>query len=332
MNNPLPDSLSQLSAPPIFVVGLHRSGTTWIFDMLTAHPDVAGVFESGLFSGNLGFAPLFNGEHWYQDEAMLESHREFFGASFRLNRLIDREELVLDIRNLSGRWLSSALQPQDRFLVEKTPQHLENMGMISDLFPGATFIHVIRDGRDMVVSRQAAARSWPGQQSKSVKVGATATYWARALRSARQAAGSEDLRYTEVRYEQMLQAPVDGLRRMFEFCSIPANEDLITQICEATSLSKQRRGEKDAFRRRGMSGEWRDRFGLRDRFRFDRGAGDMLVELGYEKSRSWWLRTQRGAGRGPALEPSAQSLASDSGAGQQSLAGNSSASGGNAHR
>jgi hypothetical protein len=298
MHNSLSDSLSRLAAPPIFIVGLHRSGTTWIFDMLTSHPEVAGVFESGLFSAKLGFAPLFAEEHWYRDKERLESDRRFFGASFRLNQLIDREELVLEIRELAGRWLGQALQPEDRFLVEKTPLHLESMATIAELFPGAAFIHVIRDGRDMVVSRQAAARSWPGLHARSVKVGETAAYWAAGVRTAREAAESEGLRYTEIRYEEMRLAPADGLRRLFEFCTIPADEDLIARICEATSLSNQRRGDEDAFRRRGEVGGWREGFGLRDRIRFDRAAGSMLVELGYEASRSWWLRPRaQAAGR-----------------------------------
>ncbi len=267
---------------------------------------MAGVFESGLYSAKLGFAPLFKEEHWYQqNKERLESDREFFGTTFRLNQLIERDEPMRDIRKVSGRWLSRALQPQDRFLVEKTPQHLETMGTISEIFPGAVFIHVVRDGRDMAVSQQAAARSWPGQHGRTVNVGATATYWATELTSARDAAEREGLRYTEVRYEQMRLDPGGELIRLFDFCDIPTDKDLIARICEATSLSNQRRGEGDAFRRRGQVGEWRDSFGLRDRFRFDRGAGDMLVELGYEANRAWWLRPQRGAkgsDRGPGQE------------------------------
>jgi hypothetical protein len=298
MNASPPDSLSQLAAPPIFVVGLHRSGTTWIFDMLTSHPEVAGVFESGLFSTRLGFGPLFAGDHWYEDRGRLESDRRFFGASFRLNQLIDRPTLVRDVRELSGRWLSRALRPEDRFLVEKTPQHLESMPVIAELFPGAAFIHVIRDGRDMVVSRQAAARSWPGLPSRSVNVGETAAYWASGVRAARETAEREGVRYTEIRYEEMRVDPAGGLRRLFETCEIPADDELIARICDETSLAKRRRGEQDAFRRRGEVGGWRDGFGLRDRLRFDRAAGSMLVELGYETSRSWWLRGRpQAAGR-----------------------------------
>jgi sulfotransferase family protein len=286
----LPESLSQLAAPPIFVVGLHRSGTTWVFDMLASHPEVAGVFESGLFSSNLGLATLFAEEHWYRDKDRLESDRRFFGASFRLNQILDRAELTRDVRDLSGRWLSRALGSGHRFLVEKTPQHLATMATIAELFPGAAFIHVIRDGRDMVVSRKAAARTWPGLPSRSVQVGDTAAQWAAAVRAARETAEREGLRYTEIRYEEIRVDPQSGLRGLFEFCTIPADDELVARICEQTSISKQRRGEGDAFRRRGEIGEWRESFGLRDRFRFDRAAGGMLVELGYEPSRSWWLR------------------------------------------
>jgi hypothetical protein len=254
---------------------------------------VAGIFESGIFALNLGLAPLFDGSHWYdEDPSMLEQNVRFFGSRLRLNQLIEREELVREVRALSGRWLAKALGPNDRYLVEKTPQHLATMQIIAELFPGATFVHVLRDGRDVVVSRHAAARTWPGRQPPPPAVGATAVEWADAVRRARRE--SKDLRYLEVRYEELRKAPADCLRRVFDFSRIPADRLLIEQICEETSLAKQRRHEGDAFRRRGQVGEWRSRFGLRDRLRFQRGAGDMLIELGYERSRAWWLAPRWG--------------------------------------
>jgi hypothetical protein len=287
MNEMHEDPLARLAAPPIFVVGVHRSGTTWVYDMLTAHPEVAGVFESGLFSFDLGVAPLFHPSHWYRDPDRLEHDTSFFGASFRLNQLLDREELVEEVLAMSSGWLARALTPDDRYLVEKTPQHYATMPLIAELFPGAAFVHVIRDGRDVTVSR-AAAQSWARQTERQWSLGAEAAHWASAIREARALAEERSLRYLEVRYEALHRSGREELRSIFDFCGIPANDQLVRRICERTKLASGG-GDEGAFRRRGVVGEWRERWGLLDRIRFDRAAGEMLVQLGYERGRAWWL-------------------------------------------
>jgi hypothetical protein len=287
-----PDPLAQLEAPPAFVVGMHRSGTTWAYDLLTAHPKVAGIFESGFFSADLGVAPLFHRTHWYGDEATLEADRRLFGLSFRLNQLLSREEALEDVRALASAWLGRALGPSHRFLVEKTPQHLYTMHLIDELFPGAAFVHLIRDGRDVAVSLEAAGRSWARGRVREANRRTAAHRWAAAIARARHLATEHGLRYTEVRYED-LRARVPGtLESLFEFCRIPAEPGDIEQAWDAAALERRRSGESDPFRRRGTS-EWRQRFRLLDRLRFDRAAGALLVELGYESSRRWWLAPGR---------------------------------------
>jgi hypothetical protein len=287
------DPLGQLQAPPVFVVGAHRSGTTWVYDMLAEHPQVAGVFESGLFATDLGLAPLFAPTHWYGDSERLESDREFFGHAFRLNQLLERQELKRDVVALASSWLARALSPEHGYLVEKTPQHVRTMPLIAELFPGASFIHVIRDGRDTAVSQRAVARSWPGV-GQAVGMVDLALRWADVVRTGRSNGRSPGIRCLEVRYEELRSDAAAGLGSMLAFCGIPSDGELVRRICERTRLDPSRTADERAFRRRGDVGEWRGAFSLLDRLRFDRAAGDLLVELGYEEDRRWWLPGRAG--------------------------------------
>lgn len=287
MTDPV-DPLARLAAPPIFVVGMHRSGTTWVYEMLAGHPEVAGVFESGLFSADLGVAPIFSPVHWYADAKALEEDRRFFGAAFRLNQLLTRDQALADTRALAASWLIRAMESGHRFLVEKTPQHLYTMPLIAELFPGSMFVHVIRDGRDVAVSVEEAARSWPRGRVRSADPRAVAGRWAFAIETARREADAHSLRYAEVRFELLKQHPESELARLFDFCRIPADAALVSSIVDRASLEARRASSADAFRRRGAAGDWRERFGLLERLRFDRAAGALLVELGYEHSRRWW--------------------------------------------
>ena len=297
---PASDPLGQLTSPPIFVVGLHRSGTTWVYDMLTAHPEVAGIFESGIFSLNLGVAPLFDPKHWYSDEGALDRDRALFGSAFRLNQLIGRDELLRDVRELTTTWIGRAHEPQHRFLVEKTPQHFRTMRLIDELYPGATFVHVIRDGRDVAVSVQEAGHSWPAPRLRGLARREIAQRWVEGIGIARQQAREGQLRYVEVRYEEFHRDPAAELRRLFAFCAIPADEDTIARICKVTAFDSQQRAHGDQFRRQGAVGDWRRRFGIRDRLMFDRVAGELIVELGYEENRRWWLSPRPGRRDGAA--------------------------------
>jgi LPS sulfotransferase NodH len=294
---PASDPLAQLAAPPIFVVGAHRSGTTWVFDLLTALPGVAGVFESGLFSTDLGIAPLFHPVHWYEDQAELAEDQTFFGRAFRLSQLLSREQALADVRDLSARWLAHALGPNDRYLVEKTPQHGQVIRLISELFPGAIFIHVLRDGRDVVVSMRAAARSWKRGKVRETTVAQAAGGWADAVQRARAAGAESHLNFVEVRYEELRAEPVPILRRLVDAVGIRVDDAAIAAAVSERALSSHPGRSPDAFRRTGRVGDWRDELSIRERRTFEQVAGATLRETGYESTPGWWRPGPRNLAR-----------------------------------
>jgi hypothetical protein len=259
--------------------------------MLVSHPAVAGVLESGILAPDIGLGGILQGEHWPR-EPLLETQREFFGSPVRLNQLVTKEEAVDDVRALVSSWLARALGPEHRYLVEKTPQHVHALGAIAEVFPDATLVHVIRDGRDVTASKDAAAGKWPGLRFGKPDPEQHARMWANTILGARAQAEEYGLRYLEVRFEELHQDPLAGARRLFDFCRIEASDAEVGAAVRSTefaTLAKQ----SSAFRRKGEVGDWRNRLGLLDRRRFHRGAGGLLHELGYESKRLWWVRPSR---------------------------------------
>lgn len=272
--------MASLAAPPIFVVGAHRSGTTWVFDALTAHPQVAGVFESHLFTRR-GFAGLLVDDAWR--DGLQEGHRELTGHGTGVGQLVDRGTVLAAVRDLSTRWLAEAIGDGDRFLVEKTPTHYNAIRLIAELFPSARFVHVLRDGRDVALSIRSAGSSWaPGWRNASYgPPWLAARAWSAAVSTARRQLASISNPSLEIRFEELLRDPVRGLRRLFEFCEIPADEAALSDIALRTRISRQPRTGEGSFRRRGREGDWREAFGPLDRFVFRLAAGDALAETGY---------------------------------------------------
>ena len=278
------DPLGALDAGPIFVVGAARSGTTWVHDALRIHPLVGAVFETELFQLNTGMGGLFDPARWE-------------GKPQGVARIISREDLLAEGRAFASRVLAHGLKPEHRYLVEKTPGHVERMPVIAAAFPEARFIHVIRDGRDVCVSRRAAQKSWAASWKRlpgRLDVARIASAWGRLVRAGQAGAAALGDRVLEVRYEELRRDPRAGYRRMLDFATIPYDDELIETIHTNVDFDTTgRAGDTTGFYRAGRVGDWQHSFHLVDCIAFDAAAGKTLIELGYEERRGWWLARAR---------------------------------------
>jgi len=208
-------TFDQLVADPIFVVGAARSGTTWVHDILAAHPQVAHIHESWLFTPQNGIGVLFNQAHWPPRNS-------------GLGRVLKRSDLLTYTGDMVKQIMSHAIGPEHRFLVEKSPNHLYSMELIREIFPDARFIHVLRDGRDVAVSVQAATISWSPVWKRSFgsTIRRSAGAWKHAMKRAHREGESIRDRFLEIRYESLRRDPFSSYRRIFEFCNIPHSDEV----------------------------------------------------------------------------------------------------------
>jgi hypothetical protein len=276
------DPLAQLEAGPIFIVGHIRSGTTWVLDLLAAHPLVADLFESLIFTGN-GLAPLLRDIHWDYEHS-----EEMFGRRMGLGQFLDREQVLADVRNLCDAWLARRLSPEHRFLVEKTPADALAVDTLAKLYPDASVIHVLRDGRDVAVSTVAARNTWQRREQNqdsprngSRHLWAIGLGWAHQVANLRHQALTLSLPFHEVCYEDMHAEPHRTARQLFDFCGSPCDEELLDQLLEQTHFSKLPNTGPDRFRRSGRVGDWRDEWSRMDQLLFSAAAGDVLEQTGY---------------------------------------------------
>ena len=56
---------------------------------------------------------------------------------------------------------------------------------------------------------------------------------------------------------------------------------------EQKSGRKPGQEDQKSFARKGVSGDWRNKFTPEHKARFKEIAGDLLIELGYEKDKNW---------------------------------------------
>ncbi|MGH8234103.1 MAG: sulfotransferase family protein [Rhodanobacteraceae bacterium] len=149
----------------IFVIGCPRSGTTLVQALLARHPDVFSLQETYFFEALLGDALV----RWADREARPTRkwyHRAGLAQSWGRHRLRELEDAHLASRaqrTVPRRWracirryvamLDEAAGSKGRsHWVEKTPNHLLFIDEIAACVPDARFVHVLRNGIDVVAS------------------------------------------------------------------------------------------------------------------------------------------------------------------------------------
>jgi Sulfotransferase family len=276
----------------VFVVGSPRSGTSWLQKVLGAHPEIVTPQETDLFS-----AFVVKLQRTWEGQRENSARRRYRG----LPALMTNAEFEVALGRFVEEVLSRAyeLKPGATVLVEKTPSHSLHVESIARLVKGARFVHMLRDGRDVAASVNAASKHAFASEWAPPDVGGAAEIWRRHVNGAM---GARSLApYLETRYEELVQSGAAEWKRLFEFCGVEADEAFVEEaLGEAGAATSAGMGsivfggemgrpakEADGFYGAGRVGAWRAMWTPRDRWEFDRRAGDLLVELGYESDRSW---------------------------------------------
>lgn len=270
----------------LFIIGAPRSGTTMLQVLLGCHPRVATTIELTLFDRYI--SPWL--EVWAKEQGAIDRGARKQG----LPMIWSREELDIFLREFLTRAYQKVIDRNSSatHLLDKHPGYSLHVESIKRLLPKARFVHLIRDGRDVACSLRAA-RANMGFGFQYVEQ--SADLWNQWVHAARKAAQfGED--YLEVRYEEFLADRPKWFSRILEFCRLPAEEKWIAETLEQNTFDKmkERHPSGDAsvqlpkqFYRRGKPGAWQEEFSVSDRYAFDRLAGVLLRELGYDKE-NWW--------------------------------------------
>jgi hypothetical protein len=201
--------VGRLDEPPaidaarlVFVGGLHRSGTTLLAKLLTGHPDVSGLSNTGVWEDE--------GQH-LQDVYPPAADFGGLGRFAFADRahLTERSTLVSD---RSRQVLLQAWEPywdtSRALLVEKSPPNLIRFRFLQALFPGARFVAVIRHPIPVSYATQRLHRPWDRPS-----VYRLIHHWIRAHEIFEDDASRLD-GVIVVRYEWLTRDPADVLGRV----------------------------------------------------------------------------------------------------------------------
>ena len=174
-----------------------------------------------------------------------------------------------------------------RIWADKTPENVLRFDFVLRHFPNASFVHVVRDGRDVATSLRL--QSWMKLRDRSSPdaLAQCAAYWAERARAGRRMLGHA--RYVEVRYEDLVCRPELTLRHLLEFFGLAWDEGMLrTDAAAAEAASRPIFATSVGRWRRELSSAEID--GMRQI------CGPLLGELGYE-SDPGWTRAEVPSGR-----------------------------------
>ncbi len=291
----------------VFLIGAPRSGTTWLQHMLGAHPNIVTSRETHLFSAYI--KSLWQAWSFHLRETLEDCKETGFSGLPTILTENEFDELIHEVISKVYRKIID-LKPSATTLLEKDPPYSLHIDLIRRYSPEARFIHIIRDGRDVVASLVAASKGW-GHLWAPKRIEEAATMWKDHVLGARQAKllGNP---YIEVRYEDLLADGSAVLKKLFDFCLIETSSEDCSAIYQRFAFNRVRSQppEESAsivwggeFRRRfgtaleepqgffgkGKNGAWKEIWGPYERWRVDHVAGDLLADLGYVDED--WIRT-----------------------------------------
>ncbi len=207
------------SKAPVFIVGMPRSGTSLVEQILACHPDVfacgeldtlAFIARKTLGAENITFRPTLDRPNTLKGK-QLELAAKLYENKLRLDLEQDAQDRGLDT--------PKALATR---MTDKQPLNVYYLGAVALMFPGAHVIHCVRDPRDtclscyfsQFVSNHPYAYDLEHLASVCRDERRLMDHWKRELPEL-------GLKITEVRYEDMVRDQEAQSRTLVEFLGLP---------------------------------------------------------------------------------------------------------------
>ena len=300
-----------------FIVGHYKSGSTWLLNLLSIHPEICGTGEAHVFNH------AWTGKDFHEVTQIIYNTASWGGVgSYTRHKVAD---LTRPIRGLWRQALPPTERPKTRYdlslykqkilkkrlenvksseeyakeffsylletwkphkyLIEKSPNNIYYVSNIKKSFPNAKLLSIYRDGRDFVVSHKFFSEKLGRQWNLKDSIES----WKKAIYQQFNMQKSHDI--YALSYESLQNESFETTQNILNFLNVNYDNQNIYEMIDKSSFQKitgRKKGiGKQDFYRKGVSGDWRNHLSETDKDVFKELAGDLLIELGYEKDYDW---------------------------------------------
>lgn len=188
------------SDAPIFIVGMPRSGTTLVEQLLARHSGVQAGGERETF------------------RILVESHAESIGAGTDLRQAAERMTQG-DLHEIATAYLDEIpLLPGKSRITDKMPSNFMRLGWIATCFPNAAIIHCRRDPRDTCLS--AYFQHFTNRLPYTYDLNHLISYYRDYELLMSHWHGLFPGRILDVQYESLVESPDDEIRSILSHCGL----------------------------------------------------------------------------------------------------------------
>ena len=192
---------------PIFIIGMPRSGTSLVEQILSSHPLVFG-------GGELLTLP--------KTIVTMETAWQVLHPSFL------KLKPIRELRQISDVYLEETrkLKGKASFFTDKLPANFKFLGLIAMLMPQAKFINLIRDPMDICLS--CYTMNFHPHQEFSFNLETLGTYYnAYADMMTHWNHVLPDGKIYNLHYEKLVNEPENEVRKLLEYCNLNWDENCL---------------------------------------------------------------------------------------------------------
>ena len=265
------------------MLGVSRSGTTLLKEMLDSHSQLAVPTES-YFVPQLWdrHSRNFDTAAFLDDLGRLARVKEWGVTPEDVRQRLPENATAADGIRAIYRSYADA-QGKSRY-GDKTPSYMQSLDLLERVFPDAQYVQLVRDGRDAGLSFLDMRRKPRFNLARPRGLGSFASQWKREVEGARELGKRlGPKRYHELRYEDLVREPEAELRRVASFLELDFEPGMLAYHAgvDATTLQDHPLLAKPPM---PNTRRWQEQLSAADAQIFEAIAGDTLSAFGYERA------------------------------------------------
>lgn len=233
------ESNSTSFSPQIaFMVGMGRSGTTLLTNMLNSNPQIIACPENEFIIHS--YRSFIQKD--FNDVKVVDSFIDMFNHNF--NRVISiwkpGTNLKRDIVNSNDKsfgnvcklaYLNYPISQKDlsslqvakenvQWVIDKNPSYSLHIDVLKQIFPRSKFIVIVRDYRDNIISRRKYS-------DENVPIHKLAAHWNYYYERIFKSLEKSNINYHLIKYEDLVSQPTDSLKLLCSYIDVPYSDQML---------------------------------------------------------------------------------------------------------